>query len=285
MGRIVALVNQKGGVGKTTSTINIGASLAQKGRKVLLIDLDPQASLTVALGAKGRTPTIYEIMLNESKIEAAIVEHNQYHIIPSGINLSGIEIELSSVAGRECILKEAMESVQDKYDYILIDCPPSLSLLTLNALVFANEVFVALQTEFLAMEGMTQLLKTVDLVHKRLNQALQITGIIATQYDSRKGLHKEVLNTIKEHFGDKLFHPPIRNTIALAEASSFGLDIFEYKPNSNGALDYSELVANVTLDPLSGASQGYASCNCNNGTESKKVNVGAASTQSHVGKK
>jgi chromosome partitioning protein len=245
MTRIIAIVNQKGGVGKTTSTINIGAGLASKEKNVLLIDLDPQASLTTALGVKGATPSIYEVLRGECKMDETIISHGNYNIIPSGIDLSGAELELSGIAGRECIMKEVLEPITNKYDYILLDCPPSLSLLTLNALVAAREIFIALQTEFLAMKGMTQLLSTVELVHKRLNHSLIIGGIIATHYDARKGLHKEVLETIREHFKDKVFKTNIRATVALAEASSFGKDIFEYKPKSNGALDYFNLVKEI----------------------------------------
>jgi chromosome partitioning protein len=245
MTRIIAIVNQKGGVGKTTSTVNIGAGLAAKKKNVLLIDLDPQASLTTALGAKGSIPNIYEVLRGECQINKTIVSHGNYNIIPSGIDLSGAELELSGVAGRECILKEILEPIENKYDYILLDCPPSLSLLTLNALVAVKEIFITLQTEFLAMEGMTQLLSTVELVRKRLNPSLIINGIVVTLYDARKGLHREVLETIREHFNDKVFKTIIRTTVALAEASSFGKDIFEYKPKSNGALDYQYLVEEI----------------------------------------
>jgi ATPases involved in chromosome partitioning len=247
MSRVIAIVNQKGGVGKTTSTINIGASLADRGKKVLLIDLDPQASLTTALGSKGISPTIYEVLKGENIISEIVLSHSNYFLVPSGIDLSGAELELSGVAGRECILKESLEEIISFYDFILIDCPPSLSLLTLNALVAANEIFIALQTEFLAMDGMNQLLSTVSLVQKRLNSKLIVKGIIATQYDARTGLHKEVYDTIKEHFGELVFKTPIRNTIALAESSSFGNDIFEYRPKSNGAKDYSDLVDEILI--------------------------------------
>jgi chromosome partitioning protein len=185
------------------------------------------------------------VLRGEKDIRETVVSHSFYKFVPAGINLSGAEIEFSNMAGRECILKEAVEVIQDQYEYILIDCPPSLSLLTLNALVASGEIFITLQTEFLAMEGMNQLLDTVDLVRKRLNPSLQISGIVANQYDSRKGLHKEVLRTIQIHFSDKLFKTPIRDFIAIAEAGSFGMDIFEYKPKSNAVHDYSELAAEI----------------------------------------
>ncbi|UQZ91324.1 chromosome partitioning protein ParA (plasmid) [Deltaproteobacteria bacterium Smac51] len=245
MGRIIALVNQKGGVGKTTSTINIGAALAARKKKVLLVDLDPQASLTIALGAKGAAPTVYDVLKGRAGIGAAVLAHGAYRLVPSGPDLSGAELEIASVAGRECILKEALEAVEKDYDFILIDCPPSLSLLTLNALVAAGEIFVILQTEFLALEGMSQLLDTVDLVKKRLNSQLRLGGIVATQHDKRKGLHREVLESIKKHFPQAVFKTAVRNAVALAEAASFGRDIFEYRPKSAGAEDYANLAKEI----------------------------------------
>ena len=243
--RTISLVNQKGGVGKTTCTANLGAALARLGKSVLLVDLDPQSSLTVSLGAKGASPTVYDVLRGEAQVKDALLVHGKYVLLPSEIGLSAAEQELAPIAGRECVLREALESVMGEYDYLLFDCPPSLSLLTLNALVASNEVFIALQTEYLALEGMTQLLATIDLVKKRLNPALEVSGIIATQYDSRKGLHREVLDTITEAFPAKLFKTFIRNNIALAEATSYGLDIFEYRPKCNGALDFASLAAEI----------------------------------------
>jgi len=235
---IVALINQKGGVGKTTSTINIGAGLAQLGKKVLLVDLDPQAHLTYSLGiqAHEQKATIYEL-LQGGDLGETIVKRNGLSVIPSTLNLSGAEVELSGVAGREFLLKEALSGLKG-FDYVLLDCPPSLGLLTLNALTTAGEVYIPLQTEFLALQGMTKLLETIEVVKKRLNKELEITGIIATRYDSRKNLNREVVEKIQEHFGDKLFKTLVRDNIALAEAPSFGKTIFEYKADSNGAEDY-----------------------------------------------
>jgi chromosome partitioning protein len=252
MSRIIAFVNQKGGVGKTTSAINIGAGLAFKGKSVLIVDFDPQASLTVALGAKGATPTIYEVLKGARKVEETMVAifedaaaYGSLKLIPSGIDLSGVELELVGATGRERVLKEIIEPIKSRFDYVLIDCPPSLSLLTLNALIAADELTIVMQTEFLAMEGMARLLETVDLVRERLNSSLRANGIIAAQYDCRKGIHKEALNAVRERFQDKLFKTPVRNCTALAEASSFGLDIFRYKPKSAGALDYGDLVNEI----------------------------------------
>ncbi len=250
--RAISIVNQKGGVGKTTCTVNIGAALARLGKRVLLLDLDPQSSLTISLGAKGASPTMYDVLRGAAGVKDALLVHGKYVLLPSEIGLSAAEQELAPIAGRECVLREALEPVMGEYDYLLIDCPPSLSLLTLNALVAANEVFIALQTEYLALEGMTQLLSTIDLVKKRLNPALIVSGIIATQYDSRKGLHREVAATIAEAFPDKLFKTFIRNNIALAESTSFGLDIFEYRPKCNGAADFAALALEIVAQERGG---------------------------------
>jgi chromosome partitioning protein len=265
--RTISLVNQKGGVGKTTCTVNIGAALSRLGKKVLLVDLDPQSSMTIALGAKGASPTVYDVLRGATTVADALLVHGKYVLLPSEIGLSAAELELAPVAGRECVLREALEAAgigpqaptvtpapctlkpaskhNESYDYVLIDCPPSLSLLTLNALVATDEVFVALQTEYLALEGMTQLLGTIDLVKKRLNPKLSVAGIIATQFDSRKGLHREVVETIHQAFPELLFKTFIRNNIALAEATSFGLDIFEYRPRCNGAEDFAALAEEI----------------------------------------
>jgi len=240
--RIIALTNQKGGVGKTTSVTNIGAGLCKLGQKVLLIDLDPQAHLTYSLGftAHEIEKTVYQLLKAEEPAESTIQKRNGIHLIPANIDLSGAEIELISVAGREFLLKENLVNLLNGnyYDYILLDCPPSLGLLTLNALTTATEVFIPLQTEYLALNGLSKLLQTINVVKKRLNPGIEITGIIATRYDGRKKLNNEVVNKIREHFGDKLFPTLIRDNVSLAEAPSFGMTIFEYKPDSNGATDY-----------------------------------------------
>lgn len=246
MARIIALVNQKGGVSKTTSTINIGAGLANKGKKVLLIDLDPQGNLTASLGIKAHelANTINEVLKGQVEASKAIVS-GKYDVIPADIRLSGAEIELSSQAGREMILKEKLDLLVNIYDYILIDCPPSLGLLTLNGLTAAKEIFIPLQAEYLALHGMSQLLQTVDTVKKRLNPGLEITGIIVSFYDNRKILNREVLESIESYFPELIFNTKIRNNISLAEAPSHGKDIFQYKPDSNGAIDYGDLVDEI----------------------------------------
>lgn len=247
--RIIALVNQKGGVGKTTSTKNIGAGLTALGKKVLVIDLDPQANLTYSLGvsAHDTNNTIYEVLKGEIRVkDAIIVKDNGLHILPSSINLSGAEIELSGTAGRELLLKEALSDLKGQYDYILLDCPPSLGLLTLNALTTAREIFIPLQAEFLALQGMSKLIETIEVIKKRLNPELKVTGIIGTLYDSRKRLNREVIDKIKGYFGDKLFKTMIRDNISLAEAPSFGQDIFTYREDSKGAEDYKNLCKEIT---------------------------------------
>ena len=239
---IIAMANQKGGVSKTTSTINVGAGLAILHKKVLLIDLDPQAHLTYSLGIQGHElkSTIYEILKNEVAVNEAIIERNGMAIIPANINLSGAEIEFSGVAGREFLLREVLAPLEG-YDYIFLDCPPSLGMLTLNALTTAHEVYIPLQTEFLALQAIGKLLQTIEVVKKRLNQNLELTGIIGARYDQRKRLNREVMQKIEKHFGKIVFKTVIRDNIAIAEAPSHGKTIFEYRPESYGAEDYLNL--------------------------------------------
>ena len=246
--RIIAVVNQKGGVGKTTTVINVGAALSQLGNKVLLVDLDPQGNLSVSAGVPPQgleDNTIFEVLKDVLPVKEAIYKAKKFDILPANINLSGAEVELSGTAGREFLLREALETIQDDYDYILIDCSPSLGILTLNALVAAKEVFIPLQPEYLAMQGITQLVNTVSIVKSRLNKEIGITGVIVTMYDNRKNLNKEVVDKIKQFFDEKLFKTYIRAAVSLAEAPSFGVDIFDYKPNSTGADDYLALTKEI----------------------------------------
>lgn len=246
MSKIITLVNQKGGTGKTTSTVNIAAALSNKGFKVLAIDLDAQGSLTASLGVEtyNNPNTIYEALTGAVGVRDCIVK-GSFDIIPSDIRLSGAEIELSSTPGRETILKEILEPIINDYDYIFIDSPPSLTLLTLNGLVAAKEIYITLQPEYLALLGMSQLIKTIDTVKRRLNPILEVTGIIITMYDSRKILNNEVIENVEAYFKGKIFNTKIRNNISLAEAPAQGMDIFQYKPNSNGAKDYNNLVNEI----------------------------------------
>jgi chromosome partitioning protein len=246
MTTIISLINQKGGVGKTTCAINIGAGLSQLDKRVLLVDLDAQAHLTYGLGipAHDLTQSVYNLLRGEIDLKQLAIRRNGMHVIPSSIDLSGADIELSGVAGREFLLKEALSKAVD-YDYVLIDCPPNLGLLTLNALTTSNEVYIPVQTEFLALQGMSKLIQTTDVVKKRLNELLNVTGVIATRYDNRKNLNREVVERIRGYFGDRVFGTLIRDNVALAEAPSFGQTIFEYAPKSYGAEDYERLCQEI----------------------------------------
>jgi chromosome partitioning protein len=237
MGKIVSLMNHKGGVGKTTSAVNIGAGLVELGKKVLLIDLDPQANLTISLGISRQRVTIYEAIRGESELVPTKVKENM-DVITSNLDLSSAEMELINEAGREYILKELLEPIREEYDYIIIDCPPSLGLLTLNALTSSDVVFIPLQTEFLALQGLAKIKQVIDKVRFRLNKDLYIGGVIATMYDARKVLNRDVVDTIRKYFGEKVFETLIRDNVALAEAPAQRKDIFEYSRNSSGAEDY-----------------------------------------------
>ena len=244
MATIISLLNHKGGVGKTTSTINIGAGLVELGKKVLLIDLDPQANLSLSLGVPRQRFTIYEAMRGESELVPYQVKEN-LDVVMSTLDLSGAEMELINEAGREFILRELFDPLQDEYDYILIDCPPSLGLLTLNALTSSQFIIIPLQTEFLALQGLTKIKQVIDKVRFRLNKKLQIAGVIATMYDHRKILNRDVVETIRKYFGDKVFDTHIRDNVALAEAPAQRKDIFEYNSRSAGAADYLSLSKEV----------------------------------------
>ena len=240
MSKVISLLNHKGGVGKTTSTISIGAALVKLGKRVLLLDLDPQANLTLSLGISRQKHTIYEALRGEGELAPVNIKEN-LDVIPSTLDLSGAEMELINEAGREFILRELFEPLQTEYDYILIDCPPSLGLLTLNALTSSDHVIIPLQTEFLALQGLTKIKQVVDKVRFRLNKKLTIAGVVATMYDNRKVLNRDVVDTIRKYFGDKVFNTLVRDNVSLAEAPAARQDIFEYNEKSNGAEDYLEL--------------------------------------------
>jgi len=237
MGIVVSLLNHKGGVGKTTSAINIGAGLVELGKRVLLLDLDPQANLTISLGIPRQKHTIYEALRGEGELTPYTYKPN-LDVITSSLDLSGAEMELINEAGREFILRELLSQVTDDYDYILIDCPPSLGLLTLNALTSSRYVLIPLQTEFLAVQGLAKIKQVIDKVKFRLNKQVEMVGVIATMYDSRRVLNRDVVDTIHKYFGDKVFSTYIRDNVALAEAPASRKDIFEYSPKSPGAVDY-----------------------------------------------
>jgi len=237
---IFAISNHKGGVGKTTSTVNIGAGFALKGKKVLLIDLDPQANLTQSLGIKNPEISIYDNLRGEKNIIPIEVKKNLY-VLPSSLDLSAAEIELNAEPGREYILRDIISKIKDRFDYILIDCPPSLGLLTINALTASNHVIIPLQAEFLPLKGLVKLNDVIEKIKNRLNPALNIIAVFLTQYDHRKVLNRDVSEMIKDFYGDKMLESKISSNIALAEAPSQGKDIFLYNKNCKGDTDYKQL--------------------------------------------
>lgn len=244
MSRVIAISNHKGGVGKTTSTINIGAGLNQLGKKILLIDLDAQANLSQSLGLADQQRNIYGALRGEYKLEPIQVIKG-LDVIPSTLDLSGAEIELSGEAGREYILRELIEPLRGSYSYILIDSPPSLGLLTINALTAADEVFIPLQAQYLALQGLTKLLEVVEKIKLRLNKGLKVGGVFVTQYDKRKILNRDIVAAIETHFKGQVFKTRIRDLVALAEAPTKGLDIFRYNPKSYGTEDYLALCKEI----------------------------------------
>ena len=240
MSNIISISNHKGGVGKTTSVINIGAGLRELGKKVLLIDLDPQANLSQSLGITEPIKTIYGALKGDYKLEPIEILDN-LDLIASTLDLSGVEIELAGEAGREYILKEILEPLRSSYDYILIDCPPSLGLLTINSFTASNTILIPLQAQYLALQGLTKLMEVIEKIKKRLNRELELGGVFITQYDNRKILNRNVVEAIESHFKESLFITKIRDNVALAEAPANGLDIFRYNSKSYGAIDYLEL--------------------------------------------
>jgi len=244
MSKVISISNHKGGVGKTTSAINIGAGLNLLKKKVLLIDLDPQANLTQSLGLINEPINIYGALRGEYKLQPIEILKG-LDIIPSTLDLSGAEIELSSEPGREYILKELIEPLRASYDFIIIDSPPSLGLLTINSFTASDEILIPLQAQYLALQGLAKLVEVVDKIKGRLNKGLKVGGVFITQYDSRKVLNRDVVDTIQAHFKDEVFKTKIRDNIALAEAPAQGLDIFRYSSKSYGAEDYLALSKEV----------------------------------------
>ncbi len=252
---IVGVVNQKGGVGKTTTSVNLAAALASKGSKVLVIDIDAQANLTthLGLGAKedlenqpevhtGPEFTIYDVLKGRKSIEEVVMHRSEsLDVVPSSLLLSAADLELGGVVGRELILKRALTSVKDKYDYVVIDCPPALGLLSLNALAAVERVVIPVQSEYLALHGVRQLLDTIDQVRSIYNPSLVVGGVLICLHDNRKRLARAVADTIRAYFGDLVFDTIIRTNVALAEAPANGQSIFEYAPKSSGAEDYMAL--------------------------------------------
>lgn len=249
MALVLAIVNQKGGVGKTTTSVNLSAYLALRGKKTLLIDIDPQGNATsgVGLEKKELEKTVYDVLINDEEIKNVIQSTGRKNlsICPANIQLVGAELELKDILSRENILKRALQKIDTQYDYILMDCPPSLGLITLNALTAADGVIVPIQSEYYALEGLTQLMDTINIVKKHLNPGLDIFGVVVTMFDSRTQLSHQVTAEVKKYFGEKLFKAIVPRNVRLSEAPSFGLAINEYDSKSKGADAYEFLAKEV----------------------------------------
>lgn len=250
MGRIIAIANQKGGVGKTTTSINLSACLAEAGKKTLVIDLDPQGNCTSGFGIdkSEMENTVYELMLDECSIKESMtkVENiDNLSLIPSNVNLAGAEIELLGINEKEYILKNAVDYIRDDYDFIIIDCPPSLNMLTVNAMTTADSILVPIQCEYYALEGISQLIHTIDLVQERLNANLKIEGVVFTMYDARTNLSSDVVDTVKENLNATVYQTIIPRNVRLAEAPSHGLPINLYDSKSAGAESYRNLAKEI----------------------------------------
>jgi chromosome partitioning protein len=249
MAQIIAVANQKGGVGKTTTTVNLGASLAYNGKKVLLIDMDAQGNATSGLGIKkGEVDRdIYDVLINEEPLKDVVLasSRDNLSIVPATIQLAGAEVELTSLMARETRLKSAVETLEADYDYILIDCPPSLGHLTINASTASDSVLIPVQCEYYALEGLSQLLNTVRLVQKHFNKDLKVEGVLLTMLDARTNLGFEVVNEVKKYFREKVYTTIIPRNIRLSEAPSYGLSIIDYDIRSKGAEVYQELAKEV----------------------------------------
>ena len=249
MGRVIAIANQKGGVGKTTTAINLSSCLAEKGKKVLAVDMDPQGNMTSGLGLAKNSieDTIYDLIIGESEINQVIKKDilENLDIIPTSIDLSGAEIELLDEENKEFIVRNAISKVKDEYDYIIIDCPPSLSMLTINAMTTADSVLVPIHCEYYALEGLSQLIHTVELVRDRLNENLQIEGVVFTMYDARTNLSLQVVENVKDNLQQNIYKTIIPRNIRLAEAPSHGMPINHYDPKSAGADSYMRLADEV----------------------------------------
>jgi len=247
--RKIVVLNQKGGVGKTTTVANLGACLAERDRRVLMLDVDPQSNLTIHFGIEPdrQMPSLYGVLRGEHGLEQAIRATGLagLSIVPASIDLAGLSVELADRPGRLMLLRQALQALPDGFDYVLMDSPPSLGLLTVNAMCAAEEVFIPLQTEFFALQGVSKLLRSVRLVRKGLNRELRISGVIASMYDGRTCLAQEILDNMRKHFGSRVFKTVIRKNVRLAEAPGFGLAIVQYDATCHGAQDYRALAEEV----------------------------------------
>ncbi len=250
--RIIAIANQKGGVGKTTTTINLGAAIAESGKKVLIIDLDPQSNTTTGLGVstKDLNSSVYKVIIEENTASETIISVGikNLYLLPSSLELAGAEIELVTAFSREQRLTRALDEVVSDYDFIIIDCPPALGLLTVNALCFANEVIVPIQCEYYALEGLGQLVGNVDLVKANLNPDLEISKIVLVMYDSRTKISKQVADEVREYFGERVCDQIIPRSVRLSEAPSYGQPITVFDPTSRGSVAYKELAKEVLYE-------------------------------------
>ena len=247
MGRIIAIANQKGGVGKSTTAINLSACLAEQNQKVLLIDIDPQGNATSGVGIDETENTLYELLVGESELKDCIIEnvYDNLSLIPSNVNLAGAEIELVGIEGREFLLKNQIDTIKDDYDFIIMDCPPSLNILTINAMTTADSVLVPIQCEYYALEGLTQLIHTIELVKERLNPNLIIEGVVFTMYDARTNLSLQVVENVKANLNQSIYKTIIPRNVRLAEAPSYGMPINLYDTRSVGAESYRLLAEEV----------------------------------------
>ena len=249
MGRIIAIANQKGGVGKTTTAINLSACLADKGKKVLAVDMDPQGNMTSGLGLDKESieKTVYDMIIGESVIEEVLQKEamENLDVLPTNIDLSAAEIELIDVENKEFIVRNSIQKIRDNYDFVIIDCPPSLSMLTINAMTTADSVLVPIQCEYYALEGFSQLIHTVELVKDRLNPDLEIEGVVFTMYDARTNLSLQVVENVKDNLQQNIYKTIIPRNIRLAEAPSYGMPINQYDPKSAGSESYMRLADEV----------------------------------------
>ena len=248
MGRVISIANQKGGVGKTTTAVNLSAILAKRGKKVIIIDADPQGNASSGVGLEKVTQdSLYDVLINDMKIDETLRKTSikNLKVCPSNMDLAGAEVELVSQMSREQRLKEKVDEVKEDYDYIIIDCPPSLGLITLNAFTASDSVLIPVQCEYFALEGLGQLLNTINLVKKHLNKTLEIEGAVLTMYDIRTNLSNQVVKEVKRYFGDKVYKTVIPRNIKLSEAPSYGLPITLYDEKSKGARAYEKLAREV----------------------------------------